>query len=495
MSDAAVARAIAREAKIWTPFSYSFAFDTAQAEERTIVFGLYSGAYANRHQYLAQIEAAELVNLAADYAAKTAELTAQETALLANIVARRYVANIDRLIHDEKMITRDQAIDLKDETWTVKIAALASDEDALATLVARVTSEQAVLAARLASLDADEAALTTLQVKTEGDQKVYDTRLAAVRAQRDELDTLSAHLNTESAQLASRRASLEADRQVLVTLAARAQSEQDVYDARLASLAADSAALTTLAARVSSETQKTTARISELEAYIEIEGMNLDQVDIDIAEQEIRSSKVDVDVLNAANQALKIQIDTVNAAAGLIDIDYQVAQTNIKIADMNRSIARTDILDADLEIEQERTAAAGHEQDVYTARTEIATKRLTEAGKDIDLQQSLVTHEEAIRTTKEEIMDAVQTRRLAEIEDRKNFRLFDADVKREAADFDYTTAVNDGTTQASIDANRVSVLSMEASGAARINTATVNAAETLATANVATTLQHLIQKS
>lgn len=152
MSTDAYNRANNRESKLWTPFIYSFPFSTEQTADRVIVYGLYSNA--NGIGYLAQIEASELVNMLASYNSRMSELTAAQQNAVAEITSRRYLAGIDKLIHDAKLETKTQGIAAEDEMWTAKIAALDADRAALTTLAARVTSETAKVSARITELEA-----------------------------------------------------------------------------------------------------------------------------------------------------------------------------------------------------------------------------------------------------------------------------------------------------------------------------------------------------
>jgi hypothetical protein len=103
---------------------------------------------------LIEVETTDLLNMLNDYNSKISSLNMQEQNVLADIVAKRYIAGIDKLIHDEKMITEGQKISAQDAEWTVKIAALATDRAALVTLATKVTSETAKINARITELQA-----------------------------------------------------------------------------------------------------------------------------------------------------------------------------------------------------------------------------------------------------------------------------------------------------------------------------------------------------
>jgi hypothetical protein len=195
MSNEAFSRSQAREAKFWTPFIYSFPLSGEQTADRIIIYGLYSTSYNNQHGYLMAIEGAELLNLLNDYNAKIADLTTQQQNVIADIVTKRYLAGVDKLIHDEKMITKAQAISAEDAEWTAKIAALKSDRASLLTLAERVTSETAKTNARISELQT--------QIKTEGynrsevDIEILNKKKQLAKADIEILDAANAVLKMQ----------------------------------------------------------------------------------------------------------------------------------------------------------------------------------------------------------------------------------------------------------------------------------------------------------
>jgi chromosome segregation ATPase len=192
MSDEAFSRSQAREARLWTPFVYSFPFSGEQSADRVIIYGLYSTSYKNQHGYLMAIEGAELLNLLNDYNAKIADLTMQQQNVVADIVTKRYLAGIDKLIHDEKMITKAQAISAEEAEWTAKIAALESDRASLLTLAERVTSETAKTNARISELQAQIE--TESYNRSEVDIEILNKEIQLAKADIEILDAANAVL-------------------------------------------------------------------------------------------------------------------------------------------------------------------------------------------------------------------------------------------------------------------------------------------------------------
>ena len=134
MSDDAYARSTAREARVWTPFSYSFPFTDEQTSDRITIFGLYANSYLNGHKYLQELEAEDLANLLADYNSNLADLTAQQQLVVADIVSKQYLASIDKIIHDGKMDLEQAKIDSDSDIMDARIAALSADRAALDTM-------------------------------------------------------------------------------------------------------------------------------------------------------------------------------------------------------------------------------------------------------------------------------------------------------------------------------------------------------------------------
>jgi hypothetical protein len=106
-----------------------------------VIYGLYSGLHFNTNKYLYQTEAVSLAALVADYTQKLAALTQQEQIAVMEITSKRYLATLDKIMHDEKMVTKEQGLQSEDDMATTKLAALETDRVALGTMSAKVTAE------------------------------------------------------------------------------------------------------------------------------------------------------------------------------------------------------------------------------------------------------------------------------------------------------------------------------------------------------------------
>ena len=153
MTTEAYLRSNIREAQIWSPFLHSFPFTTEQINDRIVIYGLYSMSNRNQNAYLVEVEATDLLNIMNNYNAAMAKLTADEINTLAMISSRRYLAELDKAMHDQKLATKAAEIDAESLLWDAKFAALAADHAALETLATKVASATAKTAAKITELE------------------------------------------------------------------------------------------------------------------------------------------------------------------------------------------------------------------------------------------------------------------------------------------------------------------------------------------------------
>lgn len=143
-----------RNTNIWTPFQYYGSYNDTQTAERAIIFGLYSNSWRNDDAYIQGVSDIEMANILADYNLKIAGLTTDEQKVLSDISAKRYISQIDTLIHNEKMATKLQKINADADEWDAKIAALSADRAELETLRVKIAAETKRIAARILELTA-----------------------------------------------------------------------------------------------------------------------------------------------------------------------------------------------------------------------------------------------------------------------------------------------------------------------------------------------------
>lgn len=383
MSDEARARNTAREAKIWIPFVRSYPFNATETAERVIIFGMFANAYLNGQNYLKQIEDAELANLLTDYNSKISDLTNQETIVVADIVSKRYLAGIDKLVHDQKMVTAQEKIDMENAVASAKYAALATDR----------------------------------------------------------------------------------------------------------------AALTTMAAKVTAETLKNNARITELEALIEIEGINLSEVELEILKKELDSLRVDNQKLEMANEILRIQIQTVRTATELLDIDVQMARTQVDIAETERAIAKIGLLADDLTLAQAQTTIDEAQIPISEARIALALAKVTDIEAELDYITGTLTENEGVDyANKEALLNLKDIIRRYELDRREAQNELDNDLKENASALELTLAGINQAFQERYDIITEEGIKQSSKDKWREVYAAIDVHKKLLAAGITTELEHIVKK-
>ena len=297
MSDEARARHTAREARIWRPFTYSFPFTSTETEERVVIFGLYANAYLNGQSYLKQIEDAELENLLTDYNTRIAGLTVQGQIVVADIVSKRYLAGIDKLIHDQKMETGREKIATDSAIADAKYAALESDRAALETMAAKVAAEIQKNNARITELEA--------QISIEGinytlvEQDIAEKELQSLRIDNRKLDVANEIIRIQIQTVRTATELLDIDVQKARTAINIADTERAI--AKIGLLADDLIIEKAQTAIIESEIPVSKARVTLAQAKYDDADAELTYIQTTLMENEdtIRRNKKDLLTLRA----------------------------------------------------------------------------------------------------------------------------------------------------------------------------------------------------
>ena len=373
MSNEAYSRAAAREAKFWPPFIHSFPFTAEQTAERVIIYGLYSTAYNNQHAYLVDIETSDLLNIVNEYNAKMSELSAQEQIVIADIVTKQYLAGIDKLIHDQKMVTLSNKITAEDEEWTAKIAALEADRAQLETLAARVTFETAKTSARITELETQieieginlsQAEIEILEKEIQSgkiDLAILDAANAVLKIQ---LDTVNTGLELVNLDLQKARTKID------IQNINRDIARTDILEGNLAVEQAQTAA------------EEAGLAVYETNAQIADKKLEMAENDVDLYESLIAHE--------ANSRAARIALMTAEKSRKLAAIDDRVDNAlfnaslkkdavNFDATTVANSDALQDALDRDRMsiIAEERTDAFLRNQSVLEIAQMMATANIT----------------------------------------------------------------------------------------------------------------------
>jgi len=330
MTTQAFQRAQAREQKIWPAFIYSAAFNAAQKTERTLLYGLYSGAFLNMHNYLTDIEATSLENLLDDYNSKLAGLDIQGTLLLNSIAAKRYLAGIDALLNDQKLATRELKRQTEEAEWDARMAALETDRAALATLATKLSTAQKQTEAKITELQTRIAIegmnLSLAEIEaTEKEIQLAEMDLkvlrSAIEIAKIQMAVVQEGLELVEIELRKQRLKLDiADVQNRIARTTAMEAELDVAEARV------SVSMTELEA-MEAELAALEARGAIIDAEIARQATLQDHLaDMGNLKQDMIALEMDNRVRRLENQEAKNELDNENRMA-LSELSLEHART------------------------------------------------------------------------------------------------------------------------------------------------------------------------
>jgi len=467
MSGNAYNRAVARETKIWKPFGYSFPFTLHQAADRIIIMGLYASSYLNNHKYLQEVESEELAYLLADYNAKMAELTTQQQIVVADIVGKRYLASVDKLIHDQKMISKQQGIDYDNALMDAKFAALEADRAALTTMSSKIETARINNEAKIAQLQA--------YIQIEGYNK-------------DAVEIEISEKEIQSAKVDIRK--IDAQNDIL-----KIQNETVAADTRLNKAEFEKLEKEIQSGRVDIRKVDTQNDILKIQNETVAAGARLVKMDIEQAEQELKAAKLETKKITEAAEILRIQVETVEAAMQLIDIDLRIASTKVDIAQTQRNIAKLGLLQDDLLIEKAKTAIEQAGIPISEARIRLAQAKYEDAVAEENYMRELLTKEIENYTNRKNLKDAELTAKTQNLEHRQRLQDADNTLKIDLSNLSLLVASDDAASQVMIDNIKVGEIIQKPELAWLRALAAIAAAEKAAAAEITTDLTHTILKA
>jgi len=467
MSGNAYNRAVARETKIWKPFGYSFPFTLHQAADRIIIMGLYASSYLNNHKYLQEVESEELAYLLADYNAKMAELTTQQQIVVADIVGKRYLASVDKLIHDQKMISKQQGIDYDNALMDAKFAALEADRAALTTMSSKIETARINNEAKIAQLQA--------YIQIEGYNK-------------DAVEIEISEKEIQSAKVDIRK--IDAQNDIL-----KIQNETVAADTRLNKAEFEKLEKEIQSGRVDIRKVDAQNDILKIQNETVAAGARLVKMDIEQAEQELKAAKLETKKITEAAEILRIQVETVEAAMQLIDIDLRIASTKVDIAQTQRNIAKLGLLQDDLLIEKAKTAIEQAGIPISEARIRLAQAKYEDAVAEENYMRELLTKEIENYTNRKNLKDAELTAKTQNLEHRQRLQDADNTLKIDLSNLSLLVASDDAASQVMIDNIKVGEIIQKPELAWLRALAAIAAAEKAAAAKITTDLTHTVLKA
>ena len=451
MTDVIYERAGAREAVIWSAFSYNGPFNSVHAAERTTLFGLYANTYLHGQNYLNEIETEDLARLVDAYNNNMAMLTNDQAQTVLEIAAKRYVEGITQQIHDADMITRDQKIDALNDEYDAKTEAL----------------------------DADYAAIVTKQAEVQlawdrANQKIKDlemrTEIEGVNYQLVEVDIAEQELKAARADLAVIEAGLKGlDIQLAIT-----QTGIDITNTCLQITEADN---------------------------------RVDEIGIQVSETEVQESGVDLDITNSGitlsksqSAGEKIKVDSQGIAVRVAETELQTTETEAKEYQIDAEISKIDADTARLGLVDSELTIVQADKRVSAAENELLVQErilIDSQGNNVAIETSFRENQKELQETlDDDILEHDDTEHEFDMTMSQDETEFKDKINKKKVDIlekDKKELVDDIRDRKFKDAkDKTEILDVRAEAAGLYKDAAIQAARDMAKANIINTLTHSI---
>lgn len=279
---------------------------------------------------------------------------------------------------------------------------------------------------------------------------------------------------------------------VLVTKTQQLNADEQEYEAKLAALEVDRDALKTKQAQVTLAIDRAVLKNKILVSKINLEELAQQYVNVEIAQKELEVGRAGLKLLRAELRGIEIQLDIANVSLQIADAEASKSGIDVDIANYKARTAMTDLVSERLEVAMAEASATAKEVTLGTLRKTLVDQRganITNETFDIN---GLVAQESVLKTAQ----IGEDTARHQAIEqgysDAESLSGLRASIAGTKSSSDIIIGSKRRASQIVIAGDHASVPSRRAAAASTTATAAINAAKTLATADIVTSLTHEI---
>ena len=343
-------RGIAREATIWPVFAFNGPFSDIHNTERNLVFGLYSGTYLHGLNYLKEIQSEDLIKVIEVYNNNMAQLDADRAKLALDVVAKRYLEQVNSVIHNSQMRLKQQGIEALNTEFDAKLEALSADEAALETKRYETTIKQEEIKSRIVEL---EAAILIESVNR--DMVELDVLQKQLQESKVNLQIVDAGLRALDIQLAITQIGIDmANTDVSIADAKNSESEIDL---KISDVDIDRSELQNKLAEIDLELQEVSGYARE-NINIQTKQIAARIVEIETAEAELAVKESELNVAIKKIEADGLKLDLINSDLIIIN-----AQKAVKDAENELLRLKLGMIEADTHSIEAETALVGNQMD------------------------------------------------------------------------------------------------------------------------------------
>ena len=503
-----ITRAELRGKDLFTPYSHCFVGFSDEGK-RAILFGLYANGGTNGFTYLVEISTEQLAQIVSQYESSMAGLDADRQKLVLDIAAKHYLDTLEQQIHDQKMAVKQSDIDMSHLEFNAKDLALDSDRKALEGLREKAVQAQARANADIDILNAriSEEAINMTQVEVDILEK-------AIAVKRANLRTLEAGIRGLDIQLDIRNTALQNIE--LLSEKHRVQQQIDLTPGELLEAQAEEINAHAAVLKTSTDNALLDADIAEIQnrlvrTQLDVVSRGVDTalLDVDIAKANFDIASVDTDIKEMAVKTaretarqIELQTDIAMMDVRVVELQLDVDRVAVQLADIQTDITMIDVrmLQDDLIRIDQRIAELRRDTTAYEIPTKKAAQIAAVEKQIAVLQTKLAatmdyqTLENDMYASRVNKQNSGQAYRLAMANLDKELSLHRAEMRIDSFSKDITIVNEQRTYQRREDLQHNKIPASQIEAAKDGRDAAIEAAKTMAMANIMNTLAHKILK-
>ena len=261
-------------------------------------------------------------------------------------------------------------------------------------------------------------------------------------------------------------------------------------------LEVDRAELQTKREQIQLAKDKAEVAIKELEAKIQLEGLEQKMAEVDVARRQLELQKTILAAVEAALKGINIQISIADAAYDLVAMDAEKAKLIADLSTLDAQIARTFLAKLELNIDQAELDAIKYDiTETLGARLKLMEARRDTALKELEGLEDQTDRAALIHLANLDEQIARTAAALQRISDREAEAVARKDIRKADAAQDLSIALAKNESEIQITEKRTDVPRVRAANQRQLSEAAIEAAKTIAMANIVNTLTHQIAKA
>lgn len=279
----------------------------------------------------------------------------------------------------------------------------------------------------------------------------------------------------------------------LTTKGRQLNAGEQELGAKVIALEADREVLDTKRIQIEITKEKIVARNKELQAKIDIEALNQQYVSVEISEKELAVAQAELDIVLAGLRALDVQVAIARMSLEIVRAEASKSQFIADTALTDAKIAQAELTANRLGVEEKELEAIEYEvENVADKRIESIEARGETIGEETTAIMSEQTNEAALQLAQTTQQIARTAAIMQANGDRQTSAETVKDIDIDSSNLGPVLAGEHAQTKVAIAAKRGEVDAARRAAAAALRNDGVAAANTLARADIVTTLVHSI---